>query len=307
MAYNPVFEIKFKNGVLYQNGQVIDRDPLDFLYEVTQKSQHHSDLPFGGGAIGFVGYDMISLYEEIGQLPEDTIGTPDMHFFVYESYIVFDHKKEKIHIIEDALYSNRSNDELEVALDQVLEELKIPAPNEFEDLDVSPLQFRPHIAPQKFEEMVETARDLIRNGDMGRIAETASVQVTKYMEVELFRYVMHLTSVVKGRLLPELTAMDALKATLPAGTVSGAPKIRAMKRIYELETEKRGVYAGAIGYLSATGDMDFAIAIRTMILKNKIAYVQAGAGIVYDSIAQNEYQETINKAKSMTRMGELRP
>ena len=80
-----------------------------------------------------------------------------------------------------------------------------------------------------------------------------------------------------------------------------------MRRIYELETEKRGVYAGAIGYLSATGDMDFAIAIRTMILKNQRAYVQAGAGIVYDSIAQNEYQETINKAKSMTRIGELRP
>ncbi|VJI25265.1 anthranilate synthase component I [Streptococcus pneumoniae] len=148
--------------------------------------------------------------------------------------------------------------------------------------------------------------DLGRN-DIGRISETASVQVTKYMEVELFRYVMHLTSVVKGRLLAELTAMDALKATLPAGTVSGAPKIRAMRRIYELETEKRGVYAGAIGYLSATGDMDLAIAIRTMILKNQRAYVQAGAGIVYDSIAQNEYQETINKAKSMTRIGELRP
>ena len=80
-----------------------------------------------------------------------------------------------------------------------------------------------------------------------------------------------------------------------------------MRRIYEMETEKRGVYAGAIGYLSATGDMDFAIAIRTMILKNQTAYVQAGAGIVYDSIAQNEYQETINKAKSMTRIGELRP
>ena len=80
-----------------------------------------------------------------------------------------------------------------------------------------------------------------------------------------------------------------------------------MRRIYELETEKRGVYAGAIGYLSATGDMDFAIAIRTMISKIKQPYVQAGAGIVYDSIAQNEYQETINKAKSMTRIGELRP
>ena len=74
-------------------------DPLDFLYDVTHKSQHHSDLPFGGGAIGFVGYDMISLYEEICQIPEDTIGTPDMHFFVYESYMVFDHKKEKIHVI----------------------------------------------------------------------------------------------------------------------------------------------------------------------------------------------------------------
>jgi len=326
--------------------------------------------------------------------------------------MVFDHKKEKIHVIEDALYSDRSQEDLEKALNQVLEELRIPAPNEFEDLDLSPLDFKPHIAPQKFEEMVETARGLIRNGDMfqcalsqrfsaevtgnpfdfyrnlrvtnpsnylyfydfgdyqiigaspeslvsvkngiittnpiagtrprgatdeedkalatdllsdeketaehrmlvdlgrndiGRISETASVQVTKYMEVELFRYVMHLTSVVKGRLLPELTAMDALKATLPAGTVSGAPKIRAMRRIYELETEKRGLYAGAIGYLSATGDMDFAIAIRTMILKNQIAYVQAGAGIVYDSIAQNEYQETINKAKSMTRIGELRP
>ena len=125
------------------------------------------------------------------------------------------------------------------------------------------------------------------------------------MEVEYFRYVMHLTSVVRGQLLPQLTAMDALKSTLPAGTVSGAPKIRAMKRIYELEQEKRGVYAGAIGYLSATGDMDVAIAIRTMILKNGRAYVQAGAGIVYDSIPANEYQETINKAKSMTKIGEM--
>ena len=110
---------------------------------------------------------------------------------------------------------------------------------------------------------------------------------------------------VKGQLLPHLTALDTLKATLPAGTVSGAPKIRAMRRIYELEQEKRGVYAGAIGYLSATGDTDFAIAIRTMILKNQKAYVQAGAGIVYDSVPENEFYETINKAKSMTRIGDV--
>ena len=110
--------------------------------------------------------------------------------------------------------------------------------------------------------------------------------------------------------VPDPASRDASDQTRKSGSkflYGRASKIRAMKRIYELETEKRGVYAGAIGYLSATGDMDFAIAIRTMILKNKTAYVQAGAGIVYDSIAQNEYKETINKAKSMTRMGELRP
>ncbi|WP_231088050.1 anthranilate synthase component I family protein, partial [Streptococcus gallolyticus] len=145
--------------------------------------------------------------------------------------------------------------------------------------------------------------DLGRN-DIGRISQNGTVKVTKYMEVEYFRYVMHLTSVVKGQLLPDVQSIDALKTTLPAGTVSGAPKIRAMKRIYELEEEKRGVYAGAIGYLSATGDMDFAIAIRTMILKNQKAYVQAGAGIVYDSVAENEFYETINKAKAMTRIGD---
>ena len=146
--------------------------------------------------------------------------------------------------------------------------------------------------------------DLGRN-DIGKISQNGTVEVTKYMEVEYFRYVMHLTSVVKGQLLPHLKALDALKATLPAGTVSGAPKIRAMRRIYELEKEKRGVYAGAIGYLSATGDMDFAIAIRTMILKNQKTYVQAGAGIVYDSVPENEFYETINKAKSMTRIGDV--
>ena len=145
--------------------------------------------------------------------------------------------------------------------------------------------------------------DLGRN-DIGRIAQIGTVEVTKYMEVEYFRYVMHLTSIVKGQLLENLTVLDALKATLPAGTVSGAPKIRAMQRIYELEKEKRGIYAGAIGYLSATGDMDFAIAIRTMVVKNRKAYVQAGAGIVYDSVPENEYQETLNKAKAMTKIGE---
>ena len=352
---------------------------------------------------------MIGLYENIGEIPEDTIGTPDMHFFIYESYLIFDHKKEKVYVVEDNIYSGRDNDAVRQALGQVVTNLQTQAPNEFTPQALQALQFSNHIEKEVFMDMVAKAKKLIREGDMfqcvlsqrfsadfeedpldyyrnlrvtnpsnylyfydfgdyqvigaspeslvsvkngevvtnpiagtrprgtneaedaaladelshdvketaehrmlvdlgrndiGKIAKNGTVKVTKYMEVEYFRYVMHLTSVVKGQLLPELTALDALKSTLPAGTVSGAPKIRAMRRIYELEQEKRGIYAGAIGYLSATGDMDFAIAIRTMILKNQKAYVQAGAGVVYDSVPENEFYETINKAKAMTRIGD---
>ena len=409
VAYNPVFEVTYQDGILYENGKVLEQDPFDYLQQVTVKGLT-SELPVAGGAIGFAGYDMIGVYEEIGSIPQDTIGTPDMHFFIYESYLIFDHKKEKVYVVEDNIYSGRSNDAVRQSLGQVVTDLQTQAPNEFTPQALQALHFTNHIEKEVFMKMVEKAKKLIREGDMfqcvlsqrfsadfegdpldyyrnlrvtnpsnylyfydfghyqiigaspeslvsvkkgevttnpiagtrprgateeedqalahellhdiketaehrmlvdlgrndiGKIAQNGTVEVTKYMEVEYFRYVMHLTSVVKGQLLPHLTALDALKATLPAGTVSGAPKIRAMRRIYELEEEKRGVYAGAIGYLSATGDMDFAIAIRTMILKNQKAYVQAGAGIVYDSVPENEFYETINKAKSMTRIGDV--
>ena len=409
VAYNPVFEVVYQDGILYENGKVLEQDPFDYLHQVTVKGLT-SDLPFAGGAIGFAGYDMIGVYEEIGRIPQDTIGTPDMHFFIYESYLIFDHKKEKVYVVEDNIYSGRSNDAVRQSLGKVVTDLQTQAPNEFTPQALQALHFSNHIEKEVFMEMVAKAKKLIREGDMfqcvlsqrfsadfegdpldyyrnlrvtnpsnylyfydfgdyqiigaspeslvsvkkgevttnpiagtrprgateeedqalahellhdvketaehrmlvdlgrndiGKIVQNGTVEVTKYMEVEYFRYVMHLTSVIKGQLLPHLTALDALKATLPAGTVSGAPKIRAMRRIYELEEEKRGVYAGAIGYLSATGDMDFAIAIRTMILKNQKAYVQAGAGIVYDSVPENEFYETINKAKSMTRIGDV--
>ncbi|WP_423216539.1 anthranilate synthase component I [Streptococcus equinus] len=411
VAYNPVFEIKYEDGKLTENGKEVAGNPLDYLNQVTVNGKSSANLPFGGGAIGFVGYDMIGLYENIGDIPEDTIGTPDMHFFVYESYLIFDHKTEKVYVVEDNIYSHRDNDIVRQALGKVVKDLQTQAPNEFSPQELQPLQFKHHIEKDAFVKMVDRAKTLIRQGDMfqcvlsqrfssdfsgdpldyyrnlrvtnpsnylyfydfgdyqiigaspeslvsvkngevttnpiagtrprgasdaedaalakglqadiketaehrmlvdlgrndiGRISKNGTVKVTKYMEVEHFRYVMHLTSVVKGQLLPDVASIDALKTTLPAGTVSGAPKIRAMKRIYEMEEEKRGVYAGAIGYLSATGDMDFAIAIRTMILKNQKAYVQAGAGIVYDSVAENEFYETINKAKAMTRIGECK-
>lgn len=410
IAYNPVFEVSFQDGILKENGKVIQADPLDYLHQITVKASH-TDLPFAGGAIGFVGYDMIGLYEEIGNIPQDTIGTPDMHFFVYESYLVFDHKREKVFVVEDNIYSHRDNDSIRQALARVVKDLQTQSANEFSPQDLQALHFSNHIEKETFETMVDKAKQLIREGDMfqcvlsqrfssdfngdpldyyrnlrvtnpsnylyfydfgsyqiigaspeslvsvkgstvvtnpiagtrprgttevedlslahdllndekevaehrmlvdlgrndiGKISKNGSVQVTKYMEVEYFRYVMHLTSLVQGEMLPQLNALEALKSTLPAGTVSGAPKIRAMNRIYELEKEKRGIYSGAIGYLSSTGDMDFAIAIRTMIIKNQKCYVQAGAGIVYDSIPENEFYETLNKAKAMTRIGEAR-
>lgn len=140
--------------------------------------------------------------------------------------------------------------------------------------------------------------DLGRN-DIGRVAEPGTVEVSDLMNVERYSHVMHLVSHVKGKLKSNLTAYDALRATFPAGTVSGAPKIRAMQFIAEHEPEKRGAYAGAVGYFSYTGNMDMAIAIRTMVTKGGKAYVQAGAGIVYDSIPEAEYFETLNKAQAL--------
>lgn len=409
IAYNPVHEIKFENGVLTDNGQVKTGDPLDYLGELTVKNTEASSLPFTGGAIGFVSYDTISFYENIGEIPEDVIGTPDLHFFLYESYLIFDHKKEQITIVESDIYSGRSELDQELAMALVLLNLTRPHKNEFETVKLNPLSFTSNTAKAEFMGMVEQAQTYIKNGDMfqivlsqrltsqitgnpfdyyrnlrltnpsnylyfldfgdyqimgaspeslvsvkngvvttnpiagtrprgadeaeddalskdllgdqkevaehrmlvdlgrndiGKISKVGTVKVTKYMEVEYFRYVMHLTSVVKGELLDSVSSLDALKSTLPAGTVSGAPKIRAMQRIYELEKTKRGIYAGAIGYLSSNSDMDFAIALRTMVLKDGKAHAQAGAGIVFDSVPENEYQETLNKAKAMTKIGE---
>lgn len=140
--------------------------------------------------------------------------------------------------------------------------------------------------------------DLGRN-DVGRVSKIGSVRVTKYMNIERYKFVMHIVSEVIGELRTDAHVLDVLAASLPAGTVSGAPKIRAMQIINTLEAKKRGVYSGAIGYISMNGDMDLALAIRTMIIKNQKAYVQAGAGIVYDSVAESEYEETQNKARAL--------
>jgi anthranilate synthase component 1 len=142
--------------------------------------------------------------------------------------------------------------------------------------------------------------DLGRN-DIGRVSQPGSVQVTQLMEIERYSHVMHIVSHVTGRLRSDLTAYDALRACFPAGTVSGAPKIRAMELITGLEPHQRGPYAGAVGYFSFSGNMDTAITIRTIVMKDGVAHVQAGGGIVFDSVPVGEYNESLYKAQALIR------
>jgi anthranilate synthase component 1 len=142
--------------------------------------------------------------------------------------------------------------------------------------------------------------DLSRN-DSGRVSKIGSVKVTRKMFVERYSHVMHIASIVESEIRDDCAALDVLKSTLPVGTLSGAPKVRAMEIIDELEPEKRGIYGGAMGYLGWNDNMDMAIAIRTAVIKDQTLYVQAGAGIVADSQPESEWEETQNKARAIVR------
>jgi anthranilate synthase component 1 len=146
--------------------------------------------------------------------------------------------------------------------------------------------------------------DLHRN-DIGRVAKIGSVVVSDMMMVERYSHVMHITTNVTGELSEGMTAMDALRVSLPVGTVSGAPKIRAMQIIDEVEPTRRGPYGGAVGYLDLTGNMDMCIALRTIVWQNGVYDVQAGAGVVADSVPASEYEETMNKAKALLKAVEV--
>jgi anthranilate synthase component 1 len=141
--------------------------------------------------------------------------------------------------------------------------------------------------------------DLGRN-DVGKVSEFGTVNVEEFMKVENYSHVMHIVSDIKGKLKDGLDSLDALMSGFPAGTLSGAPKIRAMEIIHELEPTRRNVYSGAVGYIEFSGDINTCIAIRTMLIKDGIVYFQSGAGIVYDSEPSKEYDETVNKAKAIT-------
>ena len=376
---------------------------LDIVREELPNVELPIPFPYYGGAVGFVSYDLIRQYEDIGHIKADEIDMPDLHFMVYQDAIIFDHVKQTLTLVAINLDGNRNKQALEARLIEMKKEIFAAVAEEKEEVNWK-LCFQPSIDKQTFMEMVEKAKESIRKGDifqivlsqrlkaqftvepfrfyrrlrksnpspymfyldfqdyvvlgaspenlikttgkqittnpiagtrprgrsraidqalekelikdekeiaehnmlvdlsrndLGKVCEIGSITVPTYMTIERYQYVMHIVSEVKGKLAPRYSSIDALIACLPAGTVSGAPKIRAMQMINEIETEKRGVYGGGVGYINLNGDANIVLAIRTLVIKEQIAYLQAGAGIVLDSDPEAEHTETMNKAKAL--------
>lgn len=391
---------KIKKGNDTEN--VLEK-PLEVLKKLLPKSSTKQEplFPFIGGAVGYVSYDSIRQYENIGEIPNDELQTPDVHFLFFEVLVVFDHLEQKVYLVASPQKNGSSLEELQVQLTKTKHEITNATPDEVAK-EVSLSSFQAAMPKQEFIDNVQRAKTYIEEGDifqvvlsqrlkaqiegdpfslyrklrvknpspymyyfdfdgysiagvspeslikvkgrqvitnpiagtrprgkstaedetlakdlladekelaehkmlvdlgrndLGRVCEFGTVQVTKFLTIEKYKHVMHLVSEVEGVLVEDFSPLDALTSCLPAGTVSGAPKIRAMEIINEMENCKRGIYSGAIGYVSGNGNLDFALTIRTMVIKGNEAYIQAGAGIVYDSVPEKEYEETIHKLK----------
>jgi anthranilate synthase component 1 len=404
-----------------ETGQVVDECPLSVIKNILAKYRpvQAEDLPrFTGGAVGFIGYDMVRYFENLPDQCEDDLDVPDSLFVITDTLLIFDNVSHTIKIVSnafvedddlDALYKKtlrkiecledklrasvpvartgnngkpkaslgriESNfeeeafkkavlkikdyilegDAIQVVLSQRLKytisedpfdiyrALRTVNPSpymyflKFGDLQVvgsSPeilvrledekVEVRPIAGTRKrgrdeaedcalekdlLQDEKELAEhimlvDLGRN-DLGRVAKTSTVEVNEQFIIERYSHVMHIVSNVRGILKPGLDCFDVLKAAFPAGTLSGAPKIRAMEIIDELEPNRRGLYGGTVGYISFSGNLDTAIAIRTLLIKDNIAYLGVGAGIVADSVPENEFEETMNKGKALLKAIEI--
>ena len=422
-----IFKVRGDEVTIRENGRVRiirhEGDPLKSLKEILNR--YHpvflEGLPrFYGGAVGFLGYDMVRFFERLPDLPKENPEIDDAVFLVTDTILIFDNIRHAVKVVACA-FTQGSRDLREVyeesiqkigkmceALERVGQ--KDRNPKTCEDKTFREDQFSANMAPETFKEMVRKAKEYIYAGDiiqvvlserlegeislapvdlyralryvnpspylfylhlgdliligsspevmvrleegvaelrpiagtkprgrteqedrkladdlledpkekaehvmlvdlgrndLGRIARIGSVQVTQLMSVERYSHVMHLVSHIKSQLAPGRDCFDVLRATFPAGTLSGAPKIRAMEIIEELEPSRRGPYGGAVGYFSFTGNMDFCITIRTLMIRNGKIYIQAGAGIVADSDPEAEYRESMNKAKALLRACQL--
>ncbi|WP_034294493.1 MULTISPECIES: anthranilate synthase component I [Bacillus] len=405
---NPYMEVKANKQIIIQKDgvQTIRNERfLDVIKEIIPDEALQCDLPFPflGGAVGYVGYDVIRQYEDIGPELVDEQNMPEAHLMFYRDVIVYDHINQQVSIVslDDETAEQSFYNRVQRIVESIQAGKTLDAP---QDRKKKKIDFQSKVTQQQFEEMVVKAKEEIRKGeifqvvlsqrfstlfhgdpfqfyrslrrhnpspymyyidfkdyhivgaspesllkgdgenvmtnpiagtrkrgltaeddqalqeellqdekelaehrmlvdlgrnDLGRVCEIGSIELTKYMLVEKYKSVMHIVSEVRGKKRKDIANMDVLAACLPAGTVSGAPKIRAMNIINELESVKRNVYAGAVGYFSSHGSFDFALAIRTMIVKDGVATIQAGAGIVYDSDPKAEYQEVLNKARAL--------
>jgi anthranilate synthase component I len=397
------------NTIVSKTGRKeIKENPLETLKKLFPSPiLEENPYPFIGGAVGYIGYDIVRQFETIGEEYPNSLNMPDVHLMFYEVIIAFDHLEDKVYVIGVPLSEESDEETVKQMMDLRIEELKQPI-HYLEEEAFSFSEFQSEMTKEEFVEKVAIAKEYILSGDifqvvlsqrmkskfkgspvsiyrkhhaqnptpymfyidfddytvigsspesliktrgkqvianpiagtkrrgknstedqiiaqellkdekelaehkmlvdlgrndLGKVCEFGSVHVKRYMEIEKYRHVMHIVSEVSGILRQDQSPLDAIAASLPAGTVSGAPKVRAMEIINQLEKSKRGLYSGAIGYLSVNGNMDFALAIRTMILKEDTAYIQAGAGIVYDSNPESEYEETLNKLKSFLEGG----
>lgn len=408
IGVNPIMEIIGKGdqtSIVSGKEEVVKIEtglPLQVLQRTLPKIELDVPFPFYGGAVGYVGYDAIRQYAEIGAELEDEIGMPDIHFMVYEDVIVFDHLAQSIYILAINLDGTRTDGQLEARIGEL--EKQIFQGHADETLGECHIDFTPQMEKEEFIRRIEAAKGYILKGeveqvvlsqrmsgevktdpfhfyrvlrnsnpspymffvdfeeyvvlgsspesflkssgnkiqtnpiagtrrrgrteeedralaeelitdekelsehrmlvdlsreDMEKVCVPGSFDIKSYMKIEYYRHVMHIVSEVEGILTAGHSGLDALISLLPAGTVSGAPKVRAMQIINELEDAKRGVYSGALGYVNANGDVDFALSIRSLVIKEGRAYLQAGAGIVHDSVPRLEYKETINKARGL--------
>ena len=411
--YQEIIGTENKTTIRHREKNTIEFHPEHALNHIKQHMPKFVTdllLPFFGGAIGYIGYDSIRHFEDIGSPLPDDLNMPDIHFMLYQNVIVFDHTENQIYLIALNL-----DNQPERVLDERIEVLEkaLTKTESHSERNFSPIEFEAEMTSESFQEKVKVAKRHIKQGDifqvvlsqrmtatidehpefpfyfyekirtanpspymfyidfedyvilgaspesliqttgneiitnpiagtrargttpeedealrgelladkkeiaehrmlvdlsrndLGRVCETGSITIPTYMKIEKYQHVMHIVSEVKGKLKKHLTGIDALISCLPAGTVSGAPKIRAMQIINELEDKKRGAYGGGIGYINFNHDLNIALTIRSLILKNKKAYLQAGAGIVYDSIPENEYQETLNKARSLMEVQKI--
>lgn len=387
--------------------ETYDVHTLDYLKSHLPNIKTDIPLPFTGGAIGYVAYDAIREFYNIGTPLEDNVQMPDYHFMLYETVIVYEHRTEKAHIITMNM-DDASEIELDKRIQRIAKQLDqhiaIPDPEDF------PVHFEARLSKEDFMENVEKAKQYIASGeaaqivlsqqmkaevkgdpfsiyrqlrtanpspymfyidfcdyliigaspeslvqtsgrqvitnpiagtrprgnttkedatlqndlladvkeiqehdmlvdlsktDLSTICSEDTIHVPVYKDIVKYEHVMHIVSEVHGTLAEDKSSIDALIACSPAGTVSGSPKIRAMQIINEIETTRRGFYAGGIGYISFNRDINLAISIRSLVIKDNQAYLQTGAGIVAESDPEKEFFETLHKAKSLTSLNQV--